>query len=59
MLILRRRHEFWSAILGLHKLGAVAIPATHLLTVKDIVYRNNAADIRMIVSVNDPEIMAG
>jgi acetyl-CoA synthetase len=58
MLILRRRHEFWSAILGLHKLGAVAIPATHLLTVKDIVYRNNAADIRMIVSVDDPEIQA-
>jgi acetyl-CoA synthetase len=56
MLILRRRHEFWAAILGLHKLGAVAIPATHLLTVKDIVYRNNAADIRMIVSVADPEI---
>jgi acetyl-CoA synthetase len=58
MLILRRRHEFWTAILGLHKLGAVAIPATHLLTVKDIVYRDNAADIRMIVAIADPEIMA-
>jgi acetyl-CoA synthetase len=57
MLILRRRHEFWTAILGLHKLGAVAVPATHLLTVKDIVYRNNAADIRMIVTVADPDIM--
>ncbi len=57
MLILRRRHEFWTAILGLHKLGAVAVPATHLLTVKDIVYRNNAADIRMIVTVADPEIL--
>ncbi len=58
MLILRRRHEFWAAILGLHKLGAVAIPATHLLTVKDIVYRNKAADVRMIVSVADSDIMA-
>jgi acetyl-CoA synthetase len=57
MLILRRRHEFWSAIIGLHKLGAVAVPATHLLTVKDIVYRNNAADVRMIVSVAEPDIM--
>ena len=57
MLILRRRHEFWTAILGLHKIGAVAIPATHLLTVKDIAYRNNAADIRMIVSIADPAIM--
>jgi len=57
MLILRRRHEFWSAIVGLHKLGAVAIPATHLLTVKDLVYRANAADIRMIVSVAEPELL--
>jgi acetyl-CoA synthetase len=57
MLILRRRHEFWAAVIGLHKLGAVAIPATHLLTVKDIVYRNNAAEIRMIVSVAEAEIM--
>ena len=50
MLILKRRYEFWFAILGLHKIGAVAIPATHLLSEKDIVYRNNAADIKMIVS---------
>ncbi len=57
MLILRRRHEFWTAIIALHKIGAVAIPATHLLTVKDIIYRNNAADIRMIVAIADPEIM--
>lgn len=53
MLILKRRYEFWFAIIGLHKIGAVAIPATHLLTKKDIVYRNNAADIKAIVSVND------
>lgn len=57
MLILKRRYEFWFAILGLHKIGAVAIPATHLLTEKDIVYRNNAADIKMIVSVPDPDVI--
>jgi acetyl-CoA synthetase len=57
MLILKRRYEFWFAILGLHKIGAVAIPATHLLSEKDIVYRNNAADIKMIVSVPDPEVI--
>jgi len=51
MLILKRRFEFWFAIIALHKIGAVPIPATHLLTEKDIVYRNNAADIKMIVSV--------
>lgn len=53
MLILKRRYEFWFAIIGLHKIGAVAIPATHLLTTKDIVYRNNAADIKAIVSTDD------
>ncbi|MFI3288147.1 MAG: AMP-binding protein [Rikenellaceae bacterium] len=53
MLILKRRYEFWFAIIALHKIGAVCIPATHLLTQKDIVYRCNAADIKMIVSVGD------
>jgi len=57
MLILKRRYEFWFCLLGLHKLGAICIPATHLLTSKDIVYRNNAADIRMVVTVNDPEVI--
>lgn len=49
MLILKRRVEFWFSIIALHKIGAVVIPATHLLTKKDIVYRCNAADIKMIV----------
>ena len=53
MLILKRRYEFWFSIIALHKLGAVAIPATHLLTKKDIVYRNNAASIKAIVSTDD------
>jgi acetyl-CoA synthetase len=49
MAILKRRAEFWFTIIALHKIGAVIIPATHLLTKKDIVYRNNAADIKAIV----------
>lgn len=57
MLILKRRYEFWFCLLGLHKLGAICIPATHLLTAKDIVYRCNAADIKMIVSVADAEVI--
>ncbi|HHX18365.1 MAG TPA: AMP-binding protein, partial [Clostridium sp.] len=57
MLILKRRYEFWFCILALHKLGAVCIPATHLLTSKDIIYRNNAADIKMIVTVNEEEVI--
>ncbi len=53
MLILKRRFEFWFSIIALHKLGAVCIPATHLLTKKDIIYRCNAAGIKMIVAVDD------
>ncbi len=53
MLVLKRRYEFWFSIIALHKIGAVAIPATHLLTEKDIIYRCNAADIRMIVAVDE------
>ena len=50
MLILKRRYEFWFSILALHKLGAVVIPATHLLTKKDVVYRCNTAGIKAIVA---------
>ncbi|MDR1883052.1 MAG: AMP-binding protein [Prevotella sp.] len=57
MLVLKRRYEFWFALIALHKIGAVAIPATHLLTGKDIVYRNNAAGIKAIVSVNDETVV--
>jgi acetyl-CoA synthetase len=57
MLILKRRYWYWFAIMGLHKIGAIAIPATHLLTKHDIVYRCNAADIKAIVSVGEPLVM--
>ncbi len=57
MLILKRHYTFWFCTLALNKIGAVIIPATHLLTAKDIVYRNNAAGIRMIVCVPDPEVI--
>ncbi|MGL4853447.1 MAG: AMP-binding protein [Phocaeicola sp.] len=56
MLILKRRYEFWHSMIALHKLGAVAIPATHLLTKKDIVYRCQAADVKMIVASGEPII---
>nr|WP_306435203.1 AMP-binding protein [Phocaeicola coprophilus] len=56
MLILKRRYEFWFSIIALHKLGAVVIPATHLLTKKDIVYRCNAATIKMIVAAGEEVI---
>lgn len=57
MLILKRRYEFWLAVLALHKLGAVAVPATHMLTTHDIVYRNTCADIKAIVCVGDDYVL--
>lgn len=56
LLILRRRYEFWWFILALHRIGAIAVPATDQLLVKDIEYRNNAAEIKMIVSFDEPEV---
>lgn len=57
MMMLKRRVEFWFTIVALHKIGAVAIPATHLLTPKDLIYRSNSAGIRMIVAADDPLII--
>lgn len=57
LLILKRRYEFWYSIIALHKLGAVVIPATHLLTGKDIVYRCHEADIKAIVCVGEKVVL--
>jgi acetyl-CoA synthetase len=57
MLILKRRYWYWFAIIGLHKIGAITIPATHLLTKKDIAYRCQSASIKAIVCVGEEWIM--
>ena len=57
MLILKRRVEWWYAMVALHKIGAVAIPATHMLTDKDIIYRCHMAGISCIVSCGDPIVL--
>ncbi len=57
MLILKRRYEFWLSILALHKLGAIAIPATHMLTTHDIVYRNNRAGTKAIICVGEEYVL--
>jgi acetyl-CoA synthetase len=51
MLILKQRHEYWICATALHKLGAVVIPAASQVTRKDIIYRNNAADVSVIVTI--------
>ncbi|MBC8569613.1 AMP-binding protein [Zongyangia hominis] len=56
MLILKRHYQFWIAILALHKIGAVTIPATNLLTTKDLVYRFEAADIKAIVATGAGDV---
>ena len=53
MLVLKRHYQFWFAILGLHKLGAVAIPATNLLQEHDFSYRFNAAGVSAILCTAD------
>lgn len=58
MLILKRHYEFWLSILALHKIGAVAIPATHMLTVKDIVYRNQSAGVKAIICAGDEYVVS-
>lgn len=57
MLVLKRRAEFWFSTVALTKLGAIVVPATHLLTKKDIIYRCNAAEIKMIVCAGEPVII--
>ena len=57
MLILKRRYEWWWTMLALHKLGAVVVPATHLLRAHDIEYRCNAAKIKAIVACGDKDVI--
>lgn len=56
MLMLKRHYQFWLSIIALHKLGAVAIPATHLLTAVDVEYRCRRAHIKAIIAAGDPII---
>lgn len=57
MLILKRHYEWWISILALHKIGAIAIPATHMLTTHDIVYRNNRAGVKAIICVGEDYVL--
>ena len=57
MLILRRRYEWWILMPALHRIGAIVIPATDQLLQADIEYRTNAADVKMIISYDNPHIL--
>ena len=56
MLVLKRHYQFWFAILGLHKLGAVVIPATNQLQAHDFEYRFEAAGVSAIVCTADGDV---
>lgn len=56
MLVLKRHYEYWFAAVALHKLGAVMIPATHMLTVDDFVYRINASGAKAIVCTAQDDV---
>ena len=58
MLMLRRRYEFWYMLLALHKIGAIAVPATVQLLPSDITYRIEKANIKMVVAVNDSNVIS-
>ncbi len=56
MLTLKSRYEFWFCILALHKIGAITIPATHMLKTKDIIYRIEKAGIDMVVCIDENNV---
>ena len=56
MLVLKRHYQFWFSIVALHKLGAIAIPATNQLLEHDYVYRFDAAGVSAIVCTGDGDV---
>jgi len=57
MLMLKSRYEFWFCILALHRIGAIAVPATHMLTKKDVVYRVERAKINTVICAPDEGVL--
>jgi len=58
MLILKQRPEVWFCIVALMKLGAICIPGTYQLKPKDLVYRCNIAEVKMLVCVDDDSVVS-
>ena len=56
MLVLKRHYEYWFAAVALHKLGAVMIPATHMLTVSDFEYRIKASGVKAVVCTTHDDV---
>ncbi len=56
MLLLKRHYEYWFAAIALHKLGIVMIPATHMLTEADLVYRIKASEVSAVVCTSQNDV---
>jgi acetyl-CoA synthetase len=57
ILTLKNRFEFWFSMIAIHKIGAIAIPATHMLKIKDIIYRIKSSQAKMILSVDENDLI--
>ena len=56
MLVLKRHYQYWFSVLALHKLGAIAIPATNQLLEKDFTYRFQAGNVKAILCTADGDV---
>ena len=56
MLMLKRHYEYWYLHMALHKIGALSIPATHMLKPHDIRYRIDAAEVKAIICAEDEDL---
>ncbi|MDO4748555.1 MAG: AMP-binding protein [Eubacteriales bacterium] len=56
MLILKRHYQFWFAMIGLNKLGAIAIPAPNQLQAHDLEYRLKSAGINTVICTADGDV---
>ena len=56
MAVLKHHYEYWYTAIALHKLGAILIPVTHMLTAKDLVYRVNNAKIKGVVCTPEDQV---
>ncbi|OWT32645.1 acetyl-CoA synthetase [Methanobrevibacter sp. 87.7] len=57
LLTLKNRYEWWYTMVALHKIGAIAISATHMLRLHDIKYRLNSADIKAIITIDEDNLI--
>lgn len=58
LMVLKRRYQFWIALLGLHKIGAIGVPATYMMKHEDYEYRIKQAGVSSCIVVSEDEVIA-